>query len=157
MRVPSPSLIDMYMRTRDQGFGAEVKRRIMLGTYALSSGYYDAYYRKAQQVRTVIAQEFQRVFEDVDALVAPTSPTVAFTMGDRSDPLSMYMCDVVTIPANLAGIPAISLPCGFVDDLPVGLQIIAPRFHDARVFRIANAYEQATEWRLAEPPLAAAA
>jgi aspartyl-tRNA(Asn)/glutamyl-tRNA(Gln) amidotransferase subunit A len=157
MRVDRSSLLDMYLRTRDDGFGPEVKRRVMLGTYALSSGYYDAYYRKAQKVRTVIADEFARVFTGVDALVAPTSPTVAFPMGDRSDPLSMYMCDVVTIPANLAGVPAISVPCGFVDDLPVGLQVIAPRFEDARVFRVAHAYEQATEWHGAESPMAAAA
>jgi aspartyl-tRNA(Asn)/glutamyl-tRNA(Gln) amidotransferase subunit A len=157
MRVDRSSLLDMYLRTRDDGFGPEVKRRVMLGTYALSSGYYDAYYRKAQKVRTVIADEFARVFTGVDALVAPTSPTVAFPMGDRSDPLSMYMCDVVTIPANLAGVPAISVPCGFVDDLPVGLQVIAPRFEDARVFRVALAYEQATEWHGAESPMAAAA
>ena len=157
MREQRPSLLDMYMTTRDHGFGPEVKRRIMLGTYALSSGYYDAYYRKAQKVRTVIAREFARVFEDVDALVAPTSPSVAFPMGDRSDPLSMYLCDVITIPANLAGLPAISVPCGFVDDLPVGLQIIAPRFQDARVFRVAHAYERATEWHRVASPLAPAA
>jgi len=157
LRVERDSLVDMYMRTRDEGFGPEVKRRVMLGTYALSSGYYDAYYRKAQQVRTVIAEEFASVFEQVDALVAPTSPSVAFPMGDRSDPLSMYMCDVVTIPANLAGVPAISVPCGFVDELPVGLQVIAPRFHDSRVFRIARAYEQATGWDHVAAPLGSAA
>ncbi|HKR98730.1 MAG TPA: amidase family protein, partial [Candidatus Dormibacteraeota bacterium] len=156
-RADEPSVIEMYMRTRDEGFGAEVKRRVMLGTYALSSGYYDAYYRKAQKVRTVIAAEFAAVFEQVDALVAPTSPSVAFTMGDRADPLSMYLCDVVTIPANLAGVPAISVPCGFAGELPVGLQVIAPRFHDARVFRVAHAYEQATSWHQAQPPLVAAA
>jgi aspartyl-tRNA(Asn)/glutamyl-tRNA(Gln) amidotransferase subunit A len=157
LRADRASLLDMYLSTRDQGFGAEVKRRIMLGTYALSSGYYDAYYRKAQKVRTVIANEFQRVFAEVDALVAPTSPTVAFIMGDRSDPLSMYMCDVVTIPANLAGTPAISIPCGFIDELPVGLQVIAPRFEDARVFQVANTYEQATDWHRVASPMAVAA
>jgi aspartyl-tRNA(Asn)/glutamyl-tRNA(Gln) amidotransferase subunit A len=154
LRVDDPSLTEMYMRTRDQGFGAEVKRRVMLGTYALSSGYYDAYYRKAQKVRTVIADEFTRVFQDVDALVCPTSPSVAFTMGEREDPLSMYMCDVVTLPVNLAGLPGISVPCGFIDGLPVGLQVIAPRFEDARVFRVAHAYEQATEWHTIRSPLA---
>ncbi|HEX6539140.1 MAG TPA: Asp-tRNA(Asn)/Glu-tRNA(Gln) amidotransferase subunit GatA [Candidatus Dormibacteraeota bacterium] len=153
-RSERPSLTDMYLRTREDGFGPEVKRRVMLGTYALSSGYYDAYYRKAQKVRTVIDSEFSRVFEEVDALVCPTSPTVAFPMGDRSDPLSMYMCDVLTLPVNLAGLPGISVPCGFVDDLPVGLQVIAPRFEDSRVFRVARAYEQATEWHEALPPLA---
>jgi aspartyl-tRNA(Asn)/glutamyl-tRNA(Gln) amidotransferase subunit A len=154
LRVDDPSLTEMYMRTRDQGFGAEVKRRVMLGTYALSSGYYDAYYRKAQKVRTVIADEFTRVFQDVDALVCPTSPSVAFTMGEREDPLSMYMCDVVTLPVNLAGLPGISVPCGFIDGLPVGLQVIAPRFEDARVFRVAHAYEQATDWHTIRSPLA---
>jgi aspartyl-tRNA(Asn)/glutamyl-tRNA(Gln) amidotransferase subunit A len=157
LRVEHPSLTETYQDTRGTGFGAEVKRRVMLGTYALSSGYYDAYYRKAQKVRTLIAREFATVFEDVDALVAPTSPTVAFTMGDRDDPLSMYMCDVVTLPVNLAGLPGISVPCGFADGLPVGLQVIAPRFEDARVFRVAHAYEQATEWHRARSPFAAPA
>ena len=157
LRVPKSSLTDMYMQTRGSGFGAEVKRRIMLGTYALSSGYYDAYYLKAQQVRTLIAHEFSQAFEQVDALICPTSPTVAFPLGDRSDPLAMYACDVMTIPVNLAGLPGISVPCGFVDDLPVGLQVIGPRFQDARVFRIAHAYEQATEWHLKRAPLAGAA
>ncbi|TME50504.1 MAG: Asp-tRNA(Asn)/Glu-tRNA(Gln) amidotransferase subunit GatA [Chloroflexi bacterium] len=157
LRVEHPALIDMYLRTRDQGFGPEVKRRVMLGTYALSSGYYDAYYRKAQKVRTLIADEFTRVFADVDALVSPTSPTAAFPMGDRDDPISMYMCDVVTLPVNLAGLPGISVPCGFAGGLPVGLQVIAPRFEDSRVFRVAHAYEQATEWHRARSPLAEAA
>ena len=154
VRADRPSLTDMYLRTREEGFGPEVKRRVMLGTYALSSGYYDAYYRKAQKVRTVIDSEFSRVFQEVDALVCPTSPSVAFAMGDRSDPLSMYMCDVLTLPVNLAGLPGISVPCGFVDDLPIGLQVIAPRFADSQVFRVARAYEQATEWHTALPPLA---
>ena len=157
LRVERPSVTDMYLATREEGFGAEVKRRIMLGTYALSSGYYDAYYRKAQKVRTVIDSEFTRAFEDVDALVCPTSPTVAFAMGDRSDPISMYLSDVLTLPVNLAGLPGISVPCGFSDGLPIGLQVIAPRFEDARVFRIARAYEEATEWHTASPPLGAAA
>jgi aspartyl-tRNA(Asn)/glutamyl-tRNA(Gln) amidotransferase subunit A len=154
LRVDRPSLSDMYLRTRDDGFGREVKRRVMLGTYALSSGYYDAYYRKAQKVRTVIASEFADVFKRVDALVAPTSPMVAFPLGARDDPLSMYMCDVVTLPVNLAGLPGISVPCGFVDELPVGLQFIAPRFEDARVFQVAAAYEGATDWHTARPPFA---
>jgi aspartyl-tRNA(Asn)/glutamyl-tRNA(Gln) amidotransferase subunit A len=126
----------------------------MLGTYALSSGYYDAYYRQAQKVRTLVGQEFDSVFQEVDAIVSPTSPSVAFPMGSRSDPLSMYMCDVVTLPANLAGIPGMSVPCGFVDDLPVGLQVLAPRFADARVFQVAHAYEQATAWHTARSPFA---
>jgi aspartyl-tRNA(Asn)/glutamyl-tRNA(Gln) amidotransferase subunit A len=154
LRVENASLTEMYLRTRDEGFGPEVKRRVMLGTYALSSGYYDAYYRKAQKVRTLIADEFARVFEQVDALVGPTSPSVAFTMGERDDPISMYLCDVVTLPVNLAGLPGISVPCGFAGGLPVGLQVIAPRFEDSRVFRVAHAYEQATNWHHAESPLA---
>ncbi|HEY6469811.1 MAG TPA: Asp-tRNA(Asn)/Glu-tRNA(Gln) amidotransferase subunit GatA [Candidatus Dormibacteraeota bacterium] len=153
-RVERPSLTDMYLQTRDAGFGAEVKRRVMLGTYALSSGYYDAYYRQAQKVRTLVGQEFDSVFEQVDAIVSPTSPSVAFPMGSRSDPLSMYMCDVVTLPANLAGIPGISVPCGFVDELPVGLQVLAPRFADARVFQVAHAFEQATAWHSSRSPFA---
>ncbi|MFN2569782.1 MAG: Asp-tRNA(Asn)/Glu-tRNA(Gln) amidotransferase subunit GatA [Candidatus Dormibacteria bacterium] len=157
MREERPSLTDTYLNTRGSGFGPEVKRRIMLGTYALSSGYYDAYYRTAQKVRTLIAGEFDEVFQRVDALVCPASPTVAFRRGERSDPLSMYACDVMTIPVNLAGLPGISIPCGEVGGLPVGLQVIAPRFEDSRVLRIAHAYEQATPWHLRRAPLAAGA
>ena len=124
----------------------------MLGTYALSSGYYDAYYRKAQKVRTLIAGEFDRAFEKVDALVCPTSPIVAFPQGARNDPLSMYLCDVLTLPVNLAGLPGISVPCGRSDGLPVGLQVIGPRFEDARVLRVARAYEQATAWHTETAP-----
>ncbi len=155
-RVERPSLTDTFLRTRDEGFGDEVKRRVMLGTYALSSGYYDAYYRRAQKVRTLIAREFDTVFESVDALVCPTSPKVAFTTGAIQDPLEMYLNDALTIPVNLAGLPGISLPCGFSDDLPVGLQVIAPRLHDARVFRVAAAYEAATDWHRLRAPLVAA-
>ena len=157
LREASPSLLQMYLRTRDAGFGPEVKRRIMLGTYALSSGYYDAYYRKAQKVRTVIHDEFERVFAQVDALVCPTSPTVAFTQGAREDPIAMYLCDVLTIPVNLAGLPGISVPCGFADGLPVGLQVIGPRFQDARVLRVAHAYEQAAGLARRSPLVAEAA
>jgi aspartyl-tRNA(Asn)/glutamyl-tRNA(Gln) amidotransferase subunit A len=157
LREEQPSLLQMYLRTRDAGFGAEVKRRIMLGTYALSSGYYDAYYRKAQKVRTVIAAEFDRVFEQVDALVCPTSPTVAFPQGAREDPLAMYLCDVLTIPVNLAGLPGISVPCGFSDALPVGLQVIGPRFQDARVLRVAQAYEDAAGFTAQRSPMVAEA
>ena len=156
-RIDSPSLTEMYLRTRDEGFGPEVKRRVMLGTYALSSGYYDAYYRKAQKVRTVIAREFDSVFERVDALVCPTSPVVAFTKGAIDDPLTMYLNDALTIPVNLAGLPGISVPCGFSNKLPVGLQVIAPRFQDARCLRIAHLYEQATEWHAGRSPLATVA
>jgi aspartyl-tRNA(Asn)/glutamyl-tRNA(Gln) amidotransferase subunit A len=153
-RREAPSLTQMYLRTRDEGFGPEVKRRIMLGTYALSSGYYDAYYRRAQKVRTVIAREFEDVFARVDALVCPTSPTPAFIMGEREDPISMYLCDALTIPVNLAGLPGISVPCGLSDGLPVGLQVIAPHREDARALRVAHAYEQSTEWHTLQSPLA---
>ena len=157
LHVDRPSLTDTYLATRGQGFGPEVKRRIMLGTYALSSGYYDAYYRKAQKVRTLIAEEFDRAFERVDALVCPTSPIVAFPKGARSDPLSMYLCDVLTLPVNLAGLPGISVPCGLSEGLAVGLQVIGPRFQDARVLRVAHAYEQATGWHAEQPPAPPAA
>ncbi|MDQ6855787.1 MAG: Asp-tRNA(Asn)/Glu-tRNA(Gln) amidotransferase subunit GatA [Candidatus Dormibacteraeota bacterium] len=155
-RVERPSLTETFLRTRDEGFGDEVKRRVMLGTYALSSGYYDAYYRRAQKVRTLIAREFEAVFESVDALVCPTSPKVAFTTGAIQDPVEMYLNDALTIPVNLAGLPGISVPCGFSEDLPVGLQVIAPRLQDARVFQVAAAYEAATEWHLGRAPLVTA-
>ena len=140
--------------TRQYGFGPEVKRRIMLGTYALSSGYYDAYYLKAQQVRTLIRQDFDRVFRQVDALVTPTSPVVAFPLGARTaDPLQMYLIDVCTLPINIAGLPAISIPCGFSEGLPVGMQLIGPHLSEERLLEIAFAYEQATEWHRARPEL----
>lgn len=142
-RIDGDDLNDTYMQTRGQKFGAEVKRRIMLGTYALSSGYYDAYYVKAQKVRTLIKQDFDRAFADVDVIVAPTSPTVAFELGSRTeDPYAMYLADVFTIPANMAGIPGISLPCGFSDGLPVGLQLLGKTFDEANLLGIAHAYEQ---------------
>jgi aspartyl-tRNA(Asn)/glutamyl-tRNA(Gln) amidotransferase subunit A len=155
-RVERPSVTETFLRTRGEGFGREVKRRVMLGTYALSSGYYDAYYRRAQRVRTLIAREFDAVFEQMDALVCPTSPKVAFTTGAIQDPVEMYLNDALTIPVNLAGLPGISLPCGFSEGLPVGLQVIAPRLRDARVFQVAAAYEGATEWHLRRSPLVAA-
>src|SRR5690606_33156330 len=134
--------------------GQEVKRRIMLGTYALSAGYYDAYYLKAQKVRTLIKQDFDEAFQRVDAIVTPTSPTVAFPLGARvDDPLAMYLSDVLTIPVNLAGLPAISLPCGRAEGLPVGLQIIGPALGEEMVLRVAHAYEQATEWHKLSPEL----
>lgn len=140
--------------SRAEGFGSEVKRRILLGGYALSAGYYDAYYKKAQQVRTLIRREFADAFERFDALVTPTSPTVAFKLGSRTqDPLSMYLSDVCTIPVNIAGLPGISLPGGMSDGLPVGLQVIGPQFGDARILRIAYSYEQATEWHLKRPEI----
>ena len=152
--LPGPDLWESYRLTRGNGFGPEVKRRIMLGTYALSAGYYDAYYLKAQKVRTLIKQDFDRAFEQVDVIVAPTSPTVAFRLGEKvDDPLKMYLSDVFTIPVNLAGICGISIPCGFSDGLPVGLQIMGPAFGEEIVLRVAYAYEQATEWHKKRPEL----
>lgn len=147
-------LWDNYKQTRQSGFGAEVKRRIMLGTYALSAGYYDAYYLKAQKVRTLIKGDFDRAFEDFDVIVAPTSPTVAFKIGERvDDPLQMYLSDIFTLSVNLAGICGISIPCGFADGLPVGLQIVGKPFAEETILRVAYAYEQATEWRKRRPAL----
>ncbi len=153
LRESATSLIPMVSKTRDQGFGSEVKRRIMIGTYALSSGYYDAYYLKAQKARTLIRQDFARAFEQVDVLISPTTPTPAFKAGDREDPLSMYLCDLMTIPVNLAGLPGLSLPCGFGDGLPLGLQIVGDVLQESKVLRAAYAYEQATEWHTHHPPL----
>ena len=145
---------DALDRTRQDGFGLEVKRRIMLGTYALSAGYYDAYYLKAQRVRTLIAQEFEDAFEEFDALVTPTSPSVAFKLGEKTaDPVQMYLNDVLTMPANIAGIPAISLPAGMADGLPVGLQLLAAPLREETLFRAAYAYEQATTWHHLRPEL----
>ena len=141
-------------KTRQEGFGAEVKRRIMLGTYALSAGYYEAYYLKAQKVRTLIRREFDEAFGKFDALITPTSPSVAFALGEKTaDPLQMYLSDVCTIPANIAGIPGMSVPAGMVDGLPVGLQIMAPSLGEETLFRLAYAYEQATEWHKQRPEL----
>jgi aspartyl-tRNA(Asn)/glutamyl-tRNA(Gln) amidotransferase subunit A len=139
------SLSEMYRRTRDEGFGAEVKRRILLGTYALSAGYYDAYYLKAQRVRTLLARDFEEAFRRVDAIVTPTSPTAAFRLGEKSnDPLAMYLADIYTVTADLAGIPGISIPCGETrTKLPIGLQILGKHFDESRVLRLAYAYEQA--------------
>jgi aspartyl-tRNA(Asn)/glutamyl-tRNA(Gln) amidotransferase subunit A len=144
LRAGEPSdLLDMYTRTRHDGFGAEVKRRIMLGTYALSSGYYDAYYGRAQRVRTKIAEDFRSAFEQVDLIVTPTAPSVAFELGEKTaDPLAMYLNDFCTVPMSLAGIPAISIPCGLADGLPVGLQIAGPAFSENRVLDAAYALEQ---------------
>jgi aspartyl-tRNA(Asn)/glutamyl-tRNA(Gln) amidotransferase subunit A len=139
-------------KTRQFGFGPEVKRRIMLGTYALSAGYYDAYYLKAQKVRTIIRREFDQAFEKYDALITPTSPTVPFKIGEKTDnPLQMYLSDVCTLPINIAGLPAISIPSGFANGLPIGLQIIGKPFSEETILRIAYAYEQATGWWKKKP------
>jgi aspartyl-tRNA(Asn)/glutamyl-tRNA(Gln) amidotransferase subunit A len=146
--------VESMLETRDFAFGAEVKRRIMLGTYALSAGYYDAYYKKAQQVRTLIAKDFQTAFESVDVLVGPTCPTVAFPIGAKvDDPLAMYLNDVYSVPANLAGIPGVSVPCGFAGGLPIGLQVLGKHFDEATVLRVANAYQTVTGWHLERPVL----
>lgn len=140
--------------TRGEMFGDEVKRRILIGTYALSAGYYDAYYKKAQQVRTLIRQEFIEAFSKFDVLVTPTSPTVAFEVGAKmDDPLQMYLADICTIPVNIAGLPGISVPCGMSDGLPIGLQVIGPQFGDQSVLQVAHAYEQSTNWHRSHPPL----
>jgi aspartyl-tRNA(Asn)/glutamyl-tRNA(Gln) amidotransferase subunit A len=150
-------LVAMTARTRAEGFGAEVKRRIMLGTYALSAGYYDAYYAKAQRVRTLVRRDFEQAFGQVDLIVAPTSPTPAFKLGEKTeDPLAMYLNDVFTIPQPLAGVPALSVPCGFsADGLPIGLQLIGKPFDEATLFRVGAAYEAATDWRSRRPDLQA--
>ena len=147
LRVEADTLMETYLRTRGEGFGTEVKRRIMLGTYALSSGYYDAYYVKAQKVRTLIRQDFDAAFANVDVIVAPTSPTVAFPLGSRTDdPYQMYLADVFTIPANMAGIPGVAVPCGFSDGLPVSIQFLGRAFDEATILGAAHAYEQAAGW-----------
>jgi aspartyl-tRNA(Asn)/glutamyl-tRNA(Gln) amidotransferase subunit A len=146
-------LLDLYTKTRQEGFGPEVKRRIMLGTYALSSGYYDAYYAKAQAVRTLICQDFRDAFNDVDLIVAPVTPTPAFRLGEKSeDPLQMYLSDIYTISVNLAGLPAISVPCGIsTGGLPIGLQFIGRAFEEETLLRGAHAYEQSTQWHVKKP------
>jgi aspartyl-tRNA(Asn)/glutamyl-tRNA(Gln) amidotransferase subunit A len=148
-RTQNPKdLMDMYFKTRSQGFGPEVKRRIMLGTYALSAGYYEAYYKKGQQVRTLIKRDFDEAFKSVDVIATPTAPTAAFKIGEKSDdPLQMYLSDIFTISVNLAGIPGISIPCGFTkDNLPIGLQLLGRHFDEEKILHFAYAYEQATEW-----------
>jgi aspartyl-tRNA(Asn)/glutamyl-tRNA(Gln) amidotransferase subunit A len=160
-RAENPKdLIDLYGRTRGEGFGLEVKRRIILGTYVLSSGYYDAYYLRAQKVRELIRRDFAKAFEKVDALISPTSPVPAFKFGERTaDPLQMYLADIFTSPANLAGICGINVPCGFADAdgqrLPIGLQLLGKALDEACILQIAHAYEQTTDWHNARPPIAA--
>ncbi|WP_082235196.1 Asp-tRNA(Asn)/Glu-tRNA(Gln) amidotransferase subunit GatA [Halobacillus massiliensis] len=152
------TMIDMFKNSRAEGFGDEVKRRIMLGTFALSSGYYDAYYKKAQQVRTLIKEDFEKVLEDYDVIIGPTTPTPAFKVGEKiDDPLTMYANDILTIPVNLAGVPGISVPCGFSSDgLPIGLQIIGRHFDEKSVYRAAHAFEQATDFHKQRPSLGGA-
>jgi aspartyl-tRNA(Asn)/glutamyl-tRNA(Gln) amidotransferase subunit A len=145
-------LQDLYRRSRGEGFGAEVKRRIMTGTYVLSAGYYDAYYLKAQRVRQLINADFIRAFHSVDVLIGPTTPTPAFAIGAKTaDPITMYLNDIYTIGANLAGLPAVSVPCGFVNDLPVGLQVVGPHFSEARVLQVAHAFQRVTDWHTRVP------
>ena len=148
------NLLDVYLKSRSQGFGPEVKRRIMLGTYALSSGYYDAYYLKAQRVRTLIKQDFDHVFEQYDLIIGPTAPTTAFKIGEQvGDPLTMYLNDILTIPVSLAGVPAISIPCGLSEGMPVGLQLIGKPFGEAELLQAAHAFEQNTEFHQLQPQL----
>jgi aspartyl-tRNA(Asn)/glutamyl-tRNA(Gln) amidotransferase subunit A len=159
-RAENPKdVLDLYGRTREEGFGQEVKRRIILGTYVLSSGYYDAYYLRAQKVRELVRRDFASVFETVDALISPTSPVAAFKLGERvADPLQMYLADIFTIAANLAGICGISLPCGFAEldghRLPIGLQLLGKPLGESRILQVAHAYEQSTDWHKARPPIA---
>ncbi len=157
LSVPAGDIWEIYRRTRGQGFGPEVKRRIMLGTYALSAGYYDAYYLKAGQVRTLLKQDFDQAFAQVDVIACPTSPVTAFKIGERvEDPLAMYLADIFTLSVNLAGVCGISVPCGFdAQGLPIGLQIIGPAFGEERILRVAHAYQQATDWHECHPTLPA--
>lgn len=148
------SLDDIYLKTRSQGFGDEVKRRIMLGAFSLSSGYYDAYYKKAGQVRTLIRRDFDQVFADYDLILGPTTPTVAYDLGSQSkDPVSMYLADLLTIPVNLAGLPAISIPSGFIDGLPVGLQLIGPKYSEETIYQAAAAFEATTDYHKQQPKI----
>jgi aspartyl-tRNA(Asn)/glutamyl-tRNA(Gln) amidotransferase subunit A len=145
--------MEMYTQTRANGFGQEVKRRIILGTYVLSAGYYEAYYRKASQVRTLMRKDFEDAFRQVDVIVAPTAPTPAFRIGEKTeDPLQMYLSDIFTIPVNIVGIPGISVPCGFSrDNLPIGLQIMGKHFDEGMLLRVAYAFEQNTDFHLKKP------
>jgi aspartyl-tRNA(Asn)/glutamyl-tRNA(Gln) amidotransferase subunit A len=147
------SLKAMYSKTRDEGFGAEVKRRIMLGTYVLSAGYYDAFYLKAQQIRTLLRRDYEQAFESVDVVAMPTSPIPPFRLGEKTDdPLQMYLADIFTVSVNLAGLPGVSIPCGFADGLPIGFQLIGKMFDEATILRTADAFERVTEWHTATPP-----
>ena len=155
LRSEGGNLRDMYFETRDLGFGAEAKRRILLGTFVLSAGYYEAYYRKGQRVRTLIRQDFEKVFQEVDLLLTPVSPTPPFKIGEKlTDPLQMYLSDILTIAVNLAGVPAMVLPCGFTNsNLPIGMQLIAPPFAEEKIFQAAHAYEQEMQWFKRKPKI----
>jgi aspartyl-tRNA(Asn)/glutamyl-tRNA(Gln) amidotransferase subunit A len=145
-------LNDMYTRSRGEGFGSEVQRRIMVGTYALSSGYYDAYYLKAQQLRHLISDDFKKAYEKVDVIMAPATPETAFNIGEKTDdPISMYLSDIYTIAVNLAGIPAMSIPVGFADGMPIGMQIMGNYFEEAKLLNVAHKYQQATDWHTRLP------
>ena len=154
-RAPGASSVEeLYVRSRTEGFGVEVKRRILAGTYALSKGYYDAYYGKAQRLRRLIADDYRRAFEEVDVIAGPTTPTPAFLLGDRlDDPIAMYLADVFTVGVNLAGLCALSVPAGFAGGLPVGLHLTANHLEEARLLNVAHRYQQVTDWHLARPPL----
>jgi aspartyl-tRNA(Asn)/glutamyl-tRNA(Gln) amidotransferase subunit A len=154
-RAQAKDLTETYFKTRQEGFGPEVKRRIMLGTYALSAGYYDAYYLKAQKVRALIKRDFEAAFKKCDVIVTPTTPTTAFKVGEKTaDPLAMYLSDIFTISVNLAGLPGLSLPCGFdAEKMPIGMQIIGKHFDEATMLRVAHAYEQSTGWHKERPKL----
>ena len=154
LRAEESNLLSMYNKTRSEGFGDEVKRRIMIGTYALSAGYYDAFYLKAQKVRTLIKQDFEKAFEEVDVLVSPTAPSTAFVTGENDDPLSMYLLDLMTIPVNMAGLPGMSVPCGFDDNgMPIGLQLVSNVLREDLLFEVGSAYESATDWHTMQPKL----
>jgi aspartyl-tRNA(Asn)/glutamyl-tRNA(Gln) amidotransferase subunit A len=155
LRLPADNLMEMFRLSRQAGFGPEVKRRIMLGTYALSAGYYDAYYGQAQKVRTLIKRDFEQAFESVDVIAAPVAPTTAFKLGEHTnDPLAMYLEDVFTLPANLAGVPGLTFPVGFdTHELPIGMQLMGPHFREDILFRTAHAYQQVTDWHTRKPAL----
>ncbi|RME57989.1 MAG: Asp-tRNA(Asn)/Glu-tRNA(Gln) amidotransferase GatCAB subunit A, partial [Candidatus Dadabacteria bacterium] len=151
-RKNADNLFDMYCTTREEGFGREVKRRILIGTYVLSAGYYDAYYKRAQKVRRLIANDFNEIFKECDVLLAPTSPTPAFKIGEKTDdPLKMYLNDIFTIPVNLAGLPAVAVPCGFLNNLPLSFQIIGKPWDELTILSFAHAYQEETDWHLKEP------
>jgi aspartyl-tRNA(Asn)/glutamyl-tRNA(Gln) amidotransferase subunit A len=153
-RAAAKTLSEMYLRTRAEGFGPEVKRRIMLGTYVLRAGYYEAYYGKAQKVRTLLRNDFERAFREADVIVTPTSPVPGFKLGERTeDPLAMYLADVFTVACNLAGLPGMSIPCGFAGRLPIGLQLLGPPLGEPQLFRVAGAYQSRTDWHKRRPPL----